>query len=122
MLRFRASAIWKKPAMAIALFLRRGVRRYRFSEAASFRIGYAFALAHHRPPVIQHQDVARQRLRAKRDRLAVAPYLGADRLAGKHRGGKAEMHFLEPCRIVVATGAEDRATSHSKSAKPMQDR
>src|SRR5258708_31893228 len=72
--------------------------------------------------VVQHHDITLDHACAEADDRAVAPHLGADRLARIDRRGKSYRHRLEAAGIVTAHGLENGVPRHAESRKPVQDR
>lgn len=71
------------------------------------------------PAVVQHHHIALDDASAER---AVAPHLGTQGLAGKHRSRETHLQMSQLLRAVVGEPAQHRVECHAEGAQAMQDR
>src|SRR5262249_46603620 len=75
-----------------------------------------------RPPIVQCNHIAFDDAGTKAYHRAVAPHLGADHLARKHRRREPPGNGGEPRRIVATQALEDSMAGDPEGREPMQDR
>src|SRR5436309_14359805 len=70
-------------------------------------------------PIVEHDCVALDEPRSKRDLRAIDPHFGADRLARENRRCEAQTHAFEARGIVSCDRLQQRAAGDSERAEAM---
>src|SRR3954451_13470564 len=73
-------------------------------------------------PIVEHDCVALDEPRSKRDLRAIDPHFGADRLARENRRCEAQTHAFEARGIVSCDRLQQRAAGDAERAEAMQNR